>query len=127
MPKEIKINLNYKKFIALSLLSNVLLGVLFLRTQTEIIVFVLNYWVIIGYLVFLIKGGKGVADARLGGATSKSSGAGVVFMYVSKIFLIFGALSLSVLFIGNKILVPLTNYIIHIFILAFALWNKDTN
>lgn len=120
-PTEIKINLNYKKFFILSIIVNLALGFGFIRTQTEFWVFVFNYWVLIGYLVFLVKGGKGLADAQLGSLASKGNTSGIVFMFLGKIFLIFGALSLSVLFIGNKILVPLLNYIIHIFILAYAL------
>lgn len=121
MPKEIKINLSLKKFLLVSMAVNLVLGIGFVRTQTEFWVFVFNYWVIIGYLVFLVKGGKGMADAALGATASKANTSGIVFMFLGKILLIFGALSLSVHFIGNKILVPLLNYIIHIFILAYAL------
>lgn len=121
MQNEIKINLNYKRFFALSILTNIILGALFLRTQTEFWVMLFNYWAILGYLVFLVKGGQGLAEKRISGAAAKGSTPGIVFMFLGKIFIIFGALSLSVHFIGNKILVPLLNYIFHIFILGYAL------
>ena len=121
MQNEIKINLNFKRFFIPSLLSNLVLSGLFLRTNTEYLIMLLNYWAILGYLFFLVKGGKGLAEKSLNGTAAKGSTPGIVFMFIGKILLIFGALSLSVHFIGSKILVPLLNYIIHIFILGYAL------
>lgn len=45
----------------------------------------------------------------------------VVSYFLLKIFVIFFALSLGVHFIGNRIIIPLINYVIQIFVLGISL------
>ena len=124
--KTLDVKLDFKRFFSLSLGVSVALACVSIRSITELVVFLLNYWVILGYLFFLVKGGQGMFQAALNGQrhVSKSK---ILLLFAGKIFLIICALSLSVLFIGNKVLVPLLNYVIHLFILALALRSRDSN
>ncbi|MGB0453918.1 MAG: hypothetical protein ACPGJV_09400 [Bacteriovoracaceae bacterium] len=125
MQKEVEVKLKKPFYIATSLLINGIFLSFFVSGKTETIVFLVNYAVILLYQYILVTTGKNLVNAALGVGSSQINKGSLVILFMTKLFIIFFALSLSVQFIGNKIILPLLNYVIHLFLLAFALWDKN--
>ena len=45
----------------------------------------------------------------------------IALMFVGKLFIVFGALGIGVHFIGNRIIIPLINYVVQILVLSISI------
>ncbi len=121
MPIKEKINLNI--FIPASL--GVTLITLFLAQNTlEILVFIgvylatlINLWILIHVVHTMILNPKVAKE----GKQDKTK---MLAFFIGKILVLFIALSLGVHFVGNKIIIPLLNYVTQIFIVSIAIHRK---
>ena len=71
---------------------------------------------IINHLL-LIEGGLQLTDAASGKKIDKMS---VVLVFLGKFALLIGAIYLGWHFMGNRVFIPMINYLIQIFILVFS-------
>ena len=82
--------------------------------------------VYIGTLInkfMLVEGVRGLIETFLD-AKSKPRTKKVILLFVGKLVIIFGTLSLGVHLMGKRVLIPLINYVILIFILVIFCVNK---
>ena len=71
----------------------------------------------------LVEGVRCLIDPFLD-AESKPRTKKVILLFVGKLVIIFGTLSLGVHLMGKRVLIPLINYVILIFILVIFCMNK---
>ena len=112
--------INLKLFIPLSVISTLLFA-LFSKSWTEVIVLLsvyaatlVNLYMLMWIIAALILN----EEVRL---TGKVDVFKVVMFFFLKVFIVFGALSLGVHFIGNKIIIALINYVVQIFVLGISM------
>ena len=123
MPLKINDQINLKVFLINTLIANAIV-LFFAQNLTEAIVFIGIYLASLLNFYMLYIGGREIKRTALLKDGERADKSKVVYMFVGKLFVLFIALSLGVHFIGNKIIIPLLNYVIHIFILAFSLRDK---
>jgi hypothetical protein len=71
---------------------------------------------IINHLL-LIEGGLQLTDAASGNKIDKLN---LVFIFLGKFALLIGAIYLGWQFMGNRVFIPMLNYLVQIFILIFS-------
>ena len=118
----VKTKINYKKYLILSIIV-FLLSAFFLKTSKEYLAtFIVFIAALINQLI-LIEIVFQLLNSRL--AESKVSGLKLAFLFILKIGIIFGALSFGVHLMGNRIIIPVINYCIQIFVLIFSVKRQE--
>ena len=85
--------------------SNELIGILVVYSAT-----------IINHLL-LVEGGLQLTDAASGKKIDKFD---IILVFIGKFALLIGAIYLGWQFMGNRVFIPMVNYLIQIFILVFS-------
>ena len=117
-----QLKINVKSYLIYSLPST-LICCLLCRTMNELLGVLIIY---IGTLInqfMLVEGVRCLIDPFID-AGSKPRTKKVVLLFVGKLVIIFGTLSLGVHLMGKRVLIPLINYVILIFILVIFCMNK---
>lgn len=107
---------NFQKYLLLSLVTT-LITLLFTRGAMEVVAVLIIYLATILNQLLLVEG-----VLELTGASKKTK---VFLIFIIKLPLLFGALALGVHFMGKRVIIPLLNYIVIIFVLGYSLRNKN--
>lgn len=78
---------------------------------------VLNQWMLVDSIETMVRGAAGDEGRDPGNA---------ILMFLGKTILLLAALSFGVHIMGKRIIIPLLNYIVQIFILYFSFKRKDS-
>jgi hypothetical protein len=123
----IKTKINLKRYIGLSLAST-LIACLFTQNFIEaIVVFIIYGATLINQMVLVELVTEMMQNAARGGLRSDGPAVDksrVLMLTIVKIGVMLGAISFGVLFMGNRIIIPVLNYVIMIFILAASMDRK---
>ncbi len=121
MPLKIATKINLKLFIPLSLA--ITLGFTFFCRNTHEVV---THWFVYGatlvnfYMLHVV-----VRELIVAGKGQQRPDKFLMFSYsAAKLLVLFGALSLGVLFMGNRIIIPVLNYAFQIFVLCASYIHK---
>ncbi len=121
---HIRTKINYKKYFLLTIAST-LLFCLFARSRSEIIgiciiyvATIINHWMMMKGVEELVAPHLHVNDDKPLDKTK------MAFLFVGKMFVLFGGIYLGVLFMGNRVIIPVLNYVTQIFLLIYSLSNK---
>lgn len=121
MPLKIADKINLKLFIPLSLTVTALFS-LFCRGLAEH----LSHWgvylaVLVNFYMLRIV----VRELIIAGKGQQKPDKFLMFIYsIGKMLVLFGAISLGVLFMGNRIIIPVLNYAFQIFVLCASYLKK---
>jgi hypothetical protein len=121
---HIKKRVNLRRYFSLSMIPT-LLVIIYFREMTMTIAVLMVYLATIINQACLVEIVEEMSSASLPTSESETSKKmdkfWLVQLGVVKILVLIGALTLSVLLIGNKVIIPLINYVIIIFILGISL------
>lgn len=123
---HIKTKINLKKYLGLSILTTVI-SCLFVQNIIEILVVIVIYIATLinqAILVELVVEMSESAKYTKFNSEPRVDKGRVLGLSLLKIFIMLGAISFGVLFMGNRIIIPVLNYVIIIFILALSLKQK---
>jgi hypothetical protein len=122
----IKTKINLKLYLSLSALSTVV-ACLFAQNFIEVLVIliiagatIINQTVLVELVSEMFHS---AAQGGLGGGPKVDKGR-ILVLSIVKIGVMLGAISFGVLFMGNRIIIPVINYVIMIFILAASMDRK---
>jgi hypothetical protein len=107
--------INFKKYLLLSL-PTTLVTLVFVHSVKDVIAILIIYLGTILNQLLLVEGVFGLV-----GASNKSK---VFSIFILKIAILFGALALGVHLMGKRVIIPLLNYIVLIFVLGVSLKNN---
>lgn len=110
--------IDLKTFIPLSLLTTAIF-LFFVNGTNEILVVLVIYLATLVNLSLLISLLMGMFEMKLSGSEIKPLN--IITMFILKLIIMFAALTWGIHLIGNRIIVPLINYILQILILTFAM------
>ena len=113
--------INIKKYLTLTLLTT-LASLFFTQNLDEKIGIACVYIGTIVNQIMLIESVMMVVDMGNGEKVDKFQ---MVTMFLGKFIILFGALYLGWHFMGNRVIIPVVNYVIHIFILTLSS-NKES-
>ncbi len=113
MHTKIKIN----KYILLTFLTTVLCVVLERNTQSTIGISIVYLATMINHYLLVLMTQKVMASNK----SSNSYNYKLILIIISKFMILIGALYLAVHFMGNRVIIPVINYVVQIFILGFCL------
>jgi hypothetical protein len=126
---HIKKRINLKRYFGLSLIPTILI-ILYFRETAMTVAVLLVYIATIINQACLIEIVEEMSTASVpnhdGSLPKKMDKFWLVQLGVVKLLVLIGALTLGVLFIGNRIIIPLINYVIIIFILGTSLKTRTT-
>ena len=117
-----QLKINVKSYLIYSLPSTIICFLLCRSLKESIGVLVVYIGTLINQFM-LVEGVRGLIDPFLD-AKSKPRTKKVILLFVGKLVIIFGTLSLGVHLMGKRVLIPLINYVILIFILVIFCVNK---
>jgi len=120
-----KINLN--KYIAISLLCTVALC-FFVKGQKQIFGLFLVYLATVLNQFMLVEGVMELTNPKMASLPKdlrKSKNKKIITLFVGKISVLILGITLGVHLMGNKVIIPLLNYVIQIFILVFCLKTNE--
>lgn len=117
----IKTKIDLRKYLLLSILPT---GICFAfaRDIPDAIAIVIIYLTTIINQVFLIKGVDSLINSRL--AAIKTSNFKIVCFFLIKMSVLILGLAIGIKLMGNRVIIPLINYVIMIFILVASLNKK---
>ena len=107
--------INFKKYLLFSLFTT-LITLTFARGVNDVAAILIIYFATVLNQLLLVEG-----VFELTGASSKSK---VVLIFLIKMAILFGALTLGVHLMGKKVIIPLINYVVIIFVLGTSLRDK---
>lgn len=121
---HIKTRVDLKKYITLSLISTLISSALLWDFTVSCVVFLVYFATLINHacLIEIVEDlSEASKDKHLRRSAEPLDKFKIMQLTFVKIVVLIGALSLGVLFVGNKIIIPLINYVIIIFILGLSL------
>jgi len=107
--------INLTRYIILTVLTTCV-ACYFCNTFEEVCGVLIVYAATIINHLLLIEGGLQLTDAASGKKIDKIN---VVLVFIGKFTLLIGAIYLGWQFMGNRVFIPMVNYLIQIFILVF--------
>lgn len=110
--------LDYKKFIPITLLVNIFF-LFFARNKMEVIVILTVYMASIINIAMLHEAISDIIVAAKPGGPPASKGK-VVLLFLFKLIILIGAITWGVQFMEKRIIIPIFNYIVHIFVLSLC-------
>lgn len=113
---HIRERINLKKYFGYSAITTGICFV-FVRNIEDVYGILIVYLATITNQLMLVEGIGGLIAVNNGKTSSKQR---IVLLFIGKIFLLFAGLSLSVHFMGKKVIIPLINYVVMIFILTLS-------
>ena len=113
MHTKIKIN----KYILLTFLTTLFCVAIERNTQSTIGISIVYLATMINHYLLVLLMHKVMASNK----SSKSYNYKLILIIISKFMILIGALYLAVHFMGNRVIIPVINYVVQIFILGFCL------
>ena len=113
-----------KTFIPLSVASTIIFG-LFCKSTNEVLVLSVVYIATLINLALLINLLTNMFELKLSGGEIKPLN--ILTMFILKLIIMFAALTWGIHLVGNRIIIPLINYILQILILTFAMRKTMSN
>jgi hypothetical protein len=110
--------INFGNYFLLSI-PTTLVALAFARGVNEVMAILVIYLATILNQLLLVEG-----VFELVGASNKVK---VVILFLLKMAILFGALALGVHLMGKRVIIPLLNYVVIIFVLGISLKNKREN
>ena len=107
--------INFKKYLLFSLITT-LITLAFARGVKDVAAILIIYLATVLNQLLLVEG-----VYELTGASKKFK---VIFIFLIKMGILFGALTLGVHLMGKKVIIPLINYVVIIFVLGTSLRDK---
>lgn len=107
--------INFKKYLLFSLMTT-LITLTFARGVNDVIAILIIYFATVLNQLLLVEG-----VFELTSASNKSK---VIIIFLIKMAILFGALTLGVHLMGKKVIIPLLNYVVIIFVLGTSLRDK---
>ena len=89
----------------------------FCHNMNEVFGVLIVYAATIGNHLMLVEGGLQLTDAAAGKKIDKLN---IALVFLGKFGLLIGSIYLSWQFMGNRVFIPMFNYLIQIFILIFS-------
>ena len=108
--------INLKKYLALTILSTAV-SLFFLNSVNEIIGVLIVFCGTIINQLMLTESVMMVVDLGNGKTVDRFQ---LVIMFLGKFLVLFGALYLGWHFMGNRVIIPVINYVLHIFFLTLS-------
>ncbi len=108
--------INLKKYLALTILSTAL-SLFFLNSREEVFGVLIVFFGTIVNQLMLIESVMMVVDMGNSKPVDKIQ---LVTMFFGKFVVLFGALYLGWHFMGNRVIIPVINYVLHIFFLTLS-------
>lgn len=122
---HIRTKINYKKYFLLTGGSTVLTMV-FARSLDDVYGILIVYAATILNHIMMLRGVRELVTPYLpGNEDIKSDKTMMVLFFVGKLVMLFGGISLGVLFMGNRVIIPVLNYVVQIFLLIYSLSNRS--
>jgi len=121
----LKTKVNFKKYLLISLLP---LAICFILAQgrTEIfVIFIIYIGAVINQLL-LVELVMEMVNRPKAPEFKKPRKRKLILLFVVKVTVLIAALSLGVHFMGNRVIIPLLNYVVQIFILGVSLINPKS-
>ena len=119
---QLRTELNLKRYILFSLPSTVLCVVL-CRTWVEILGVSIVYFGTVLNQIMLVASLREMLLPFVD-TDSRRSNKKIVLLFVGKLVILFGSLSLGVHLMGKRVLIPLINYVVLIFVLVLFGFEK---
>jgi hypothetical protein len=113
MHTKIKIN----KYILLTVIITLVCAAIESNTQSTIGISIVYIATMINHYLLVLMTHKLIASNK----SSKFYNYKLIFIIISKFMIIIGAFYLAVHFMGNRVIIPVINYVVQIFILGFCL------
>jgi len=110
--------INLVRYFLLSI-PTTLVALAFARSVNEVLAILVIYLATILNQLLLVEG-----VFELVGASNKVK---VVLLFLTKMAILFGALAFGVHLMGKRVIIPLLNYVVIIFVLGISLKNKRDN
>ena len=120
---QLKTELNLKRYILFSLPSTVLC-VFLCRTWVEVLGVSIIYFGTVLNQIMLVASLREMLLPFVD-TESRKSNKKIVLLFVGKLVILFGSLSLGVHLMGKKVLIPLINYVVLIFVLVLFGFEKN--
>lgn len=113
MHTKIKIN----KYILLTVLTTLVCVAIENNSQSAIGISIVYIATMINHYLLVLMTHKVLSSNK----SSKFYNYKLIFIIISKFMILIGALYLAVHFMGNRVIIPIINYVVQIFILGFCL------
>ncbi|MFI5390481.1 MAG: hypothetical protein ACHQYQ_03895 [Bacteriovoracales bacterium] len=110
--------INFGRYFLLSI-PTTLVALAFARGVNEVLAILVIYLATILNQLLLVEG-----VFELVGASNKTK---VILLFLLKVAILFGALAFGVHLMGKRVIIPLLNYVVIIFVLGISLKNKRDN
>lgn len=118
---HIKTKVRYKRYFLLTG-GSTLLTFLFARSKEEILGILVVYAATILNHYMMMRGVKELVTPYLpGGEKQKADRTMMLVFFIGKLLVLFGGIYVGVLLMGNRVIIPVLNYVIQIFLLIYSL------
>ncbi len=120
---RLKTELNLRRYILFSLPSTALCIAL-CRTWIDVLAVFIVYFGTVLNQIMLVASLREMLLPFIG-TESRKSNKKIVLLFVGKLVILFGSLSLGVHLMGKRVLIPLINYVVLIFVLVLFGFEKE--